>query len=129
VIDDEMIESVTRAYLTAGLWADAMHDDGEPCERAHIDFTPDDIQEGRDRAEEIVTDFLGMASEDSEAWAIVESNPEQAGHDLWLTANRHGAGFWDRGYGPAGDRLTDMAHSMGGAYILIGSDGPEYVES
>ncbi len=25
-----------------------------------------------------------------------DCDPEQIGHDLWLTRNGHGAGFWDR---------------------------------
>lgn len=35
---------------------------------------------------------------------------EQAGHGFILTANRHGAGFWDRDLGARGDRLTANAH-------------------
>jgi hypothetical protein len=30
---------------------------------------------------------------------------EQAGIDFWLTRNRHGAGYWDRGLGITGDKL------------------------
>lgn len=37
----------------------------------------------------------------------------QAGHDFYLTRNRHGAGFWDRGLGDVGRRLTEAAHSYG----------------
>lgn len=46
----------------------------------------------------------------------------QAGHDLWLTRNGHGTGFWDRedntyGSGPNGEPLktifTAMAKAMG----------------
>lgn len=33
---------------------------------------------------------------------------EQAGHDLWLTRNGHGAGFWDRGLGDIGEKLNDL---------------------
>lgn len=40
-------------------------------------------------------------------------DPGQAGHDLILTANGHGAGFWDRGLGRAGERLTTAAHALG----------------
>lgn len=32
---------------------------------------------------------------------------EAVGHDLWLTRNGHGVGFWDRGMGRVGKRLTD----------------------
>ena len=53
--------------------------------------------------------------------------PAQAGHDFWLTRNRHGAGFWDRGLGERGQRLTDAAHVYGESYLSIGDDGKVYV--
>ena len=31
---------------------------------------------------------------------------ECLGHDLWLTSAGHGVGFWDRGLGELGERLT-----------------------
>lgn len=37
----------------------------------------------------------------------------QAGHDLWLTAHGHGAGFWDRGHGVLGELLTKAAKHAG----------------
>lgn len=47
---------------------------------------------------------------------------DQLGHDLWLTRNHHGAGFWDRGLGDLGDKLTEAAHAMGESYICLGDD-------
>jgi hypothetical protein len=38
---------------------------------------------------------------------------ECAGHDFAYTRNRHGTGFWDRGLGDLGTRLSDAAHAMG----------------
>jgi hypothetical protein len=37
------------------------------------------------------------------------------GHDLWLTRNGHGAGFWDRPeiYGDKTDLFTGMARAQG----------------
>ena len=52
--------------------------------------------------------------------------PEQLGHDLWLTRNRHGAGFWDRGLGEIGYKLTELAHSYGDVTLYIGDDGKIY---
>jgi len=39
----------------------------------------------------------------------------QVGHDLWLTRNGHGAGFWDRPevYGKHTDLFTGMARAQG----------------
>lgn len=38
---------------------------------------------------------------------------ELAGHDFALTRNRHGAGFWDRGLGSLGLKLTEAAEAAG----------------
>jgi hypothetical protein len=50
----------------------------------------------------------------------------QAGHDFWLTRNRHGAGFWDRGLGDAGRMLTEMAHPYGECALYVGDDALIY---
>lgn len=50
-----------------------------------------------------------------------------AGHDFWLTRNRHGAGFWDRGLpDDLGKLLTDAAHAFGGVDLYLGDDGKIY---
>jgi len=36
---------------------------------------------------------------------------EQLGHDLWLTRNGHGCGFWDGDYGDIGDMITKIVDS------------------
>jgi hypothetical protein len=51
---------------------------------------------------------------------------EQAGHDLWLTRNRHGAGFWDRGL-PHGEELSEIARAYGESDLYIGDDGQLYL--
>lgn len=54
-------------------------------------------------------------------------SPEQAGHDFWLTRNRHGAGFWDRDLGAVGERLTEIAHGFGESDLYVGDDSLAYV--
>lgn len=51
-----------------------------------------------------------------------------AGHDLWLTRNYHGAGFWDRGLGTVGDVLTALAEAEGEVGVYLGDDGLVYIE-
>ena len=48
---------------------------------------------------------------------------EQHGHDFALTRNGHGTGFWDRGYGVVGGRLTEAAQAYGEHSVLT-DDGP-----
>ncbi|MGC0252682.1 hypothetical protein [Pseudactinotalea sp. Z1748] len=49
--------------------------------------------------------------------------PEQVAEDFWLTRNRHGAGFWDRGLGQAGDDLAEAAHAHGSVDLMLDSQG------
>ncbi|OHT67783.1 hypothetical protein [Mycobacteroides chelonae] len=46
------------------------------------------------------------------------SASEHFGHDLYLTRERHGAGFWDRGLGELGTYLSRIAHDLGSAELL-----------
>lgn len=57
-------------------------------------------------------------------WVIVggDSAADYLGHDIALTVNRHGAGFWDRGFGDLGDRLTTAAHKMRHYNVYVEDD-------
>lgn len=48
---------------------------------------------------------------------------EQIGHDLHLTAQGHGTGFWDRGLGELGERLTEAAKRFGYYDVSIDAEG------
>jgi len=52
---------------------------------------------------------------------------EHAGHDFWLTRCGHGAGFWDRGLGNLGDRLTKACEPYGNVDLYLGDDGKMYL--
>lgn len=67
--------------------------------------------------------FLQLAK-----WHIKDWTMEQIGHDLWLTRNGHGAGFWDRDFGTkeSRDKLTEVSKTMGERDIYLGDDGLIY---
>lgn len=52
---------------------------------------------------------------------------ELSGHDFWLTRVGHGAGFWDRGLGIAGEVLTRASKNFGEVYPTIGDDNLIYL--
>lgn len=114
------------AYLHCALWSstDNTRDDGGDPLDAHYsigDIAPESVK----AAEETLADF-----EQTYGAIISESGqtPEQLGHDLWLTRNHHGAGFWDRGYPEAvGDTLTQAAHAYGESDAYVGDDGKIYL--
>ena len=53
-----------------------------------------------------------------------------AGHDFWLTRNRHGCGFWDGDLpDELGDRLTEATHKFKEIHPYVsGDDGKIYTE-
>ena len=55
-------------------------------------------------------------------------SPCQCGHDFWLTRNHHGAGFWDRGLGEVGDKLTDACKTIGECDLYVGDDGKLHLQ-
>jgi len=106
------------AYLEAALWASSVGDGEDPLDKSYTveDFT----QEAVDQAVKDANDFIRSNRKDLEA---ASSDRSQHGHDFWLTRNRHGAGFWDRGYGAFGDRLTEAAHAYGEINAYADEDG------
>ena len=48
---------------------------------------------------------------------------EQLGHDLYLTIQGHGSGFWDGDYPETGSTLTEWAESAFSELNLYESDG------
>lgn len=118
------LDHVLSAYLECALWAS--HDeDGRPLDDRHdiSDLAP----EALDKARADVRMFVATNAADCEAFVTaIDGGDEQVGHDLFLTRNRHGAGFWDRDAGAVGERLSAMARAMGEAEVYRGDDGKVY---
>lgn len=78
-------------------------------------------------------DALAQAERDCEAFQkanaedLEDVDDSQAGHDFWLTRNRHGTGFWDRDLGKVGERLTEAAQLYDEASPYVGDDGELYL--
>lgn len=115
----ECVRRATDAYIECALWS-STDDDGTPLDQSGATLAP----EARETMAQDVYDFLRGVWDDGIDLSALE--PEQIGHDFWLTRNRHGAGFWDRGLGELGDTLTDIAHAYGECDLYIGDDGLIY---
>lgn len=112
-------DAFTDAYLECALWSstdESRDDGGDPLDD---NYGPDDIDNlALASAIEDCRDFQKENASDLEGLDL-----EQAGHDFWLTRNRHGAGFWDRGLGDKGERLTKASHGYGEVCLVVGDDG------
>lgn len=113
-IEQIRLEEMLTGYIECALWS-SMH--GED----HFDELDYDLSEPtREGMEEDCKRFLEKI--DHASLRFEEMNPEQIGHDFWLTRNGHGAGFWDRGLGGLGEVLTRISESFGEVDLYLGDD-------
>lgn len=109
----------------ATLLATCHEDDGDPLDADYdrSDFHPHTISELRKRMEA----FCDANADDLEkAVNEVGYDSAQAGADLALSQNGHGAGFFDRNLGDLGDRLQEAARKQGHAELYEGDDNRIY---
>lgn len=117
-----------QGYLEAAFFTDCDSDNPELEGACFLDLAPATVAQ-------VIADCAAFELANADALAACYQqnlhNGEryrdtQAGHDFWLTRNGHGAGFWDRGLGSEGAKLSDSccfrkAFSERSAYL--GDDG------
>jgi hypothetical protein len=109
-----------RGYVACALWL-ADEDDGEAYEE---DLAPEALESMRADCAAFERDNEA----DLDAYeAETGRDRDHAGHDFWLTRNGHGTGFWDRGAGDVGKRLTAASAAYGDSDLYRGDDGSLYV--
>lgn len=119
-------EDIIGAYIECALWSSTDQSDESGGNPLDDNYSPDDLApEARASMLADCDDFLDYC--DREGIELTTGNADMIGHDFWLTRNHHGAGFWDRGLGALGNKLTDIAHSYGESYVYVGDDGRLYV--
>ena len=99
------------AYLEAMFWTE------------EDELSDKDFADLSDEAMAQVQADCDRFQEENEA-NLSDLDDAQCGHDFWLTRNRHGVGFRDRGY-PKGqaDALTNSANAAGEVWVYVGDDG------
>lgn len=120
------MDKFTEGYITCALWSSMDNSDestgGEPLDANYSidDIHPDTLAMMFAECHQFRADNqVNLEDIEEEHGATDKRN----GHDFWLTRNGHGAGFWDRGYGEVGQRLTDAAHVWGSVDLYVGDDG------
>lgn len=120
------LNTVVDHCMVAALWSTGNYETGEPLDDQ---YTTDDL--APDAAEKIVnlcSEFILKAGD------LLENYPmgdEQLGHDIWLTVNGHGAGFWDRAelkHAHLGEALTAIADTLPEVDLHVGYDDMIHAE-
>ncbi len=117
-----------EAYIEAALWSstdESRPDGGDPLDANYGigDLAPDTSARMAADCAVFEQDHAALLER---AYARPGYGSARAGHDFWLTRNRHGAGFWDRDElkeAGLGDALTKAAHAAGECDLYVGDDG------
>lgn len=126
----DRLDPFTRAYIQCALETETDENTQEPLARTYqiSDITAASLA---DLAEDCLLFMRDNATDLAAAYDLYKPLPGDspegcAGHDLWLTRNGHGAGFWDRDLGEVGDRLSAAAKKLGESNLYVGDNGRIY---
>lgn len=132
------IDAVLNHYMITALWWSSTDDGGNDLDSnwGVEDIAPETVASMRAD----VADFLHLIERERPGvWedmngTVWSEEPGadgagQVGHDLWLTRNGHGTGFWDRYWGGTlpryvelGDFLAHWAKTLGESHLYVGDD-------
>lgn len=122
------VDDMVTAYVECAIWAGldwSQVSDGENDNPRQLDenYSADDVPA------DVLATIRNECQQfyDSERVDIGDMDAEQCGHDFYLTRNGHGAGFWDRGLGARGERLSQAAKVWGESEFYVGDDGKLYL--
>ena len=132
--ESQRVREFIRGYITAALWSSV--DDETPLDDAEKYGEDKLAAETVQKMESDCEKFINLNQDDLREYAEQRAIPigaeytaeECAGHDFWLTRAGHGVGFWDRGLGELGERLSKASRSFGECWLYVSDDGKIYTE-
>lgn len=109
------MDDFLKGYLIAALWSSNC-DDGSPIDSRYSisDISPESLEAAKRECDQFQIVNSAMLWQFYRVYTPAPgySVEECAGHDFWLTRNGHGVGFWDRGLGELGDKLTEACKAF-----------------
>lgn len=120
------LQDFIDGYINAAMWTTSVDEKGEEMMDQHFDKSdihPDSMEKIKEVCEKFFTENVELMETIGATYSS-----QSHGHDFWLTRNGHGVGFWDRGYGEAGDILTEKCKPYGESYWYLGDDGKIHVD-
>lgn len=124
----DTLDAFTRAYIDAAIWTDCNPDNEELCDKTEDDLAPETVKRMAEDCARFQSESALLLERASTFGGehLDGYGSYQAGLDFWLTRNRHGVGFWDRGLDEIGEALTQAAHKFPETRLYLGDDGKIY---
>jgi hypothetical protein len=121
------LDEFTQGYVHAIFFTECHSDNPELENATFADLHPQTLQEIKDDCAGFCIVAREWLDEACDNGRINGYGEERAGTDFWFTRNRHGAGYWDRGLGEAGEKLSEFARLEGSRDLYRGDDGKLYL--
>jgi hypothetical protein len=109
------LDAFDAAYVECALWSSTDESDDAGGRPLDDNYGPEDI--ARSTLLEMQRDCQSFKAANERDLQGLDA--AQCGHDFWLTRNGHGAGFWDRGLGERGDRLSKASKVYGSVDLMV----------
>jgi hypothetical protein len=107
------VEEIRNNYFEAALWLN--EDNAEFDNKTIFNFS----SETKEKTNTEILWFIYNANK-----SLNNITDTSIGHDLWMTRNGEGIGFWDRDYSDSiGKKLTGLAKKLGESSIYVNDDG------
>ncbi len=104
-----------NSYVDTALWSSTDESDDQGGDPLDANYDRGDITKAALKRMRKDTDAFVRAH-----GSMIEGKEGRAGHDFWLTRNRHGAGFWDGDWPePDATILTDASHAFGEQNLYV----------
>jgi len=120
---DKNHATMVQSYIEAMKWATTDGDDDNYLEEYELS------EEAQQAAVIACARLLQVHGKDLEL--VIDLHPHytysDVGHDLFLTREGHGAGFWDRDLGHYGDVLTKYCEGIKSCNPCVGDDNLIYM--
>ena len=117
------VDDVLYSYIEAALWSSSNSDneDGDDSNLEGFKVSKECEDKFRAMIEKFITDNSALIEK---AECQARNKAQQFGHDLWLTQNRHGCGFWEAPdwSEKEGAELTALAQKLPEIYLFINDD-------
>ena len=120
-VSDQDLDAFREGYARAMLAHNAIDGDSESVDASGLYISPGSwwlrSPVSLTEADQFLRAYLFILQE------VGDGDMKVHGADFALTRNHHGDGFWARGYGDVGDRLTVAAHAYGEVTVELDADG------
>lgn len=116
-------ETFFHSFIETALWCSSDSNSDSDTSLQNQNYSIDDIDPNC--LETLKTDCQLFFDEN---YSKIQTNISLAGHDFWLTSNRHGAGFWDGDWEKEiGQELTEESHKYSERNFYV-NDGVVYCD-